>query len=210
MAGLYQLKPTFQQQLRPLVAQLANWGVTANQVTIAAVLLSGLAGTAIAVGHQWRVVLLLIPLVSFIRMALNAIDGMLAREYGMKSALGAILNELGDVVSDVALYLPFSLIAGVKSYLLVLIVILSIISEMAGVLGVVVGGQRRYDGHMGKSDRAFVFSVIALLLALGVAPGTWLNWVWIGVIFLLGWTIGDRVRTALLEVKSHDGDTTAH
>lgn len=210
MSGLYQLKPAFQEQLRPLVAQLATWGVTANQVTIAAVLLSGLAGIAIAAGHPWRGMLLLIPLVSFVRMALNAIDGMLAREYGMKSALGAILNELGDVVSDAALYLPFSLIAGVKGYLLVLIVILSIISEMAGVLGAVVGGQRRYDGYMGKSDRAFVFSVIALLLASGVTPGAWLDWVWIGVTGLLVWTIRDRVRNALLEVENHDQDGAAH
>ena len=44
-------------------------------------------------------------------MALNAIDGMLAREYGQKSRLGAYLNELGDVVSDAALYAPFALLA---------------------------------------------------------------------------------------------------
>jgi CDP-diacylglycerol--glycerol-3-phosphate 3-phosphatidyltransferase len=35
-------------------------------------------------------------------MALNAIDGMLAREHDMQSPLGAMLNELGDVLSDVA------------------------------------------------------------------------------------------------------------
>ena len=37
-------------------------------------------------------------------MAFNAIDGMLAREFGQKSRLGAYLNELTDVVSDAALY----------------------------------------------------------------------------------------------------------
>ena len=50
----------------------------------------------------------LLPAVLFVRMALNAIDGMLAREHGQKSALGAFLNELCDVVSDAALYLPFA------------------------------------------------------------------------------------------------------
>ena len=44
-------------------------------------------------------------------MALNAIDGMLAREFGQKSALGGYLNEIGDVVSDAALYAPFALVA---------------------------------------------------------------------------------------------------
>ncbi len=38
-------------------------------------------------------------------MALNAIDGMLAREFNQQSTLGAILNEVGDIISDAALYL---------------------------------------------------------------------------------------------------------
>ena len=40
---------------------------------------------------------------------------MLAHEHGMESALGGILNELGDVVSDAALYLPFALIPGLHA-----------------------------------------------------------------------------------------------
>ena len=44
-------------------------------------------------------------------MALNAIDGMLAREFNQKSRLGGYLNEITDVVSDAALYLPFAFIA---------------------------------------------------------------------------------------------------
>lgn len=44
---------------------------------------------------------------AFIRMALNALDGMLARECNQQTRLGAILNETGDVISDIALYLPF-------------------------------------------------------------------------------------------------------
>ena len=56
-------------------------------------------------------VFLLIPVWLLVRMALNAIDGMLAREFGQKSGLGAYLNEIGDVVSDAALYAPFALVA---------------------------------------------------------------------------------------------------
>jgi phosphatidylglycerophosphate synthase len=39
-------------------------------------------------------------------MALNALDGMLARECNQQTRLGAILNETGDVISDIALYFP--------------------------------------------------------------------------------------------------------
>lgn len=53
------------------------------------------------------ILFLLLPIVLFIRMTLNALDGMLARECNQKTRLGAILNETGDVISDIALYLPF-------------------------------------------------------------------------------------------------------
>ena len=72
-------------------------------------------------------------------MALNAIDGMLAREHDMQTPLGAILNELGDVLSDTALYLPFALIPGINAPWVVLFVVLSVISEMTGVIAVQIG-----------------------------------------------------------------------
>ncbi len=79
----------------------------------------------------------------FVRMALNALDGMMAREHGMKSPAGAVLNELGDVVSDAGLYLPFALVPGVNATLVVLVVTLGIIGEMAGALGPLLGTIRR-------------------------------------------------------------------
>jgi CDP-diacylglycerol--glycerol-3-phosphate 3-phosphatidyltransferase len=100
MPSVYQLKPAFQVLLRPIVNWLARIGVTANQVTIAALLLSLSTGHVIARTHGGPS-LLLLPVVLFVRMALNAMDGMLAREHNQKSALGAILNELGDAVADV-------------------------------------------------------------------------------------------------------------
>ncbi len=39
MPSIYDLKPAFQNVLRPLYRHLAQWGVTANQVTITAVFL---------------------------------------------------------------------------------------------------------------------------------------------------------------------------
>lgn len=199
MPSIYDLKPKFQALLRPLTVSLAKAGVTANQVTIAAAILSLGAGSVIAVWPGNLSLLLLIPALLFVRMALNAIDGMLAREHGMKSALGAILNELGDVVSDAALYLPMALIPGIPAGLVVLVVVLAIISEMTGVVAVQIGATRCYDGPMGKSDRAFVFGALALVLGLGVAVGQWIYLLLSLIIFLLGWTIVNRVKSALRE-----------
>lgn len=199
MASIYDLKPRFQALLRPLTARLARSGVSANQVTLAAMLMSLAGGAAIALYPGTRSLLLLIPLLLFVRMALNAIDGMLAREHGMKSDLGAVLNELGDVVSDAALYLPLALIPGVPKSLVVVAVVLAVMSEMAGVVAVQIGASRRYDGPMGKSDRAFVFGLIALLLGLGVALGPWLTILLAAVCALLVATLLRRAGNALEE-----------
>ena len=150
---LYDIKPAFQQLLRPACNRLAQAGVTANQVTIAAMLLSIVSGIALVVLHESRWILLLVPVVLIVRMALNAIDGMLAREHRMQSALGGLLNELGDVISDITLYVPFGLIAGVSSVAVNAAVALAVLSEMTGVVAVQIGASRRYDGPMGKSDR---------------------------------------------------------
>ncbi|BAZ40684.1 CDP-alcohol phosphatidyltransferase [Calothrix sp. NIES-4101] len=202
MNSLYQLKPTFQNKLRPLVNRIASIGVTANQVTIFATILSTLVGIAITLWNEYHWLLLIVPPVMLIRMALNAIDGMLAREHGMKSIFGGILNELTDVISDAVLYLPFAVIPHISSYLVVVVVILSIISEMAGVLGVVAGGSRRYDGPMGKSDRAFIFALISLLLGFGIVPGIWLDIIFTLTIALLAGNIFNRVRNTLIELEN--------
>jgi CDP-diacylglycerol--glycerol-3-phosphate 3-phosphatidyltransferase len=201
MISVYQLKSRFQNLLRPLVTRLYERGVTANQVTLAACGLSLLVALTVALlaGHAW--IFLLIPLWMFLRMALNAMDGMLAREFGQQSKLGAYLNELTDVIADSALYLPFALLPGVSPALVVLVVVLAVISEYAGVLGVMVGASRRYDGPMGKSDRALCFGVFGAAVAAGQLPLAWLNPLLVLLALLLVLTIGNRVRQGLAEQK---------
>ena len=206
--SVYDLKPAFQNLLRPLCKSLAKAGVTANQVTIAAAVVSILAGLVFAFfpGSKWAA--FLIPLTLFVRMALNAIDGMLAREHSMESKLGSILNELGDVISDAALYLPFALVPGISPALIVTAVVLALLTEMAGVVAVQIGATRRYDGPMGKSDRAAAFGALALLLGLGVEAGLWTQIALIAVCVLMVWTIFKRAAGALVEAEAESGAAT--
>jgi len=189
MATIYDLKPAFQNFLRPIVQTLAHLGVTPNQITYAALALSFIAGGAVALTHGAMWTLLSIPAVMFVRMALNAIDGMLAKEHDMKTDAGAMLNEMSDVLSDAALYLPFALISGVSAIWVVLFVIVAILTEMAGVLGALIGGVRRYDGPMGKSDRAFVIGALSLTLALGILPEGWFDAIMIVATAMGLWTV---------------------
>jgi len=142
---------------------------------------------------------LLLPPVLFLRMALNALDGMLAREFWGPTPLGTILNELGDVLADAAMVLPLTLIAGVSAPWIVALALLALLSEFCGVVAVQIGAGRRYDGPMGKSDRALLLGGIALLLGCGVPAGSWLAVVLFVASGLLVLTCCNRLRAALRE-----------
>jgi CDP-diacylglycerol--glycerol-3-phosphate 3-phosphatidyltransferase len=200
MSSIYDFKPAFQHRLRPIAARLAQAGVTANQVTVAALLLSAFAGALLALWPGAALPLLLLPAALVLRLALNAIDGMLAREHGQKSNLGALLNEIGDVLSDAMLYLPLALLPGLSAAVIVVAVALAVVAEMTGVLGQALGAGRRYDGPMGKSDRAVLFGALALWLGLGLPAGFWLDAaLWLTVL-LLAATIWNRARRAMAEL----------
>ena len=198
---LYRLKPAFQSLLRPLVTRLARRGVTANVVTTAALLGSVALGALLALDPARTALFLLLPVWMLLRMALNAIDGMLAREFGQQSALGAYLNELADVVSDAALMLPFVFVSPFGWASVGAVIFLATVSEMAGALGPMVGAPRRYDGPMGKSDRAFVFGALGLWLGrAGSLPG-WALWLMHAVAVAIVVNVFKRVRNGTRQAR---------
>lgn len=206
MPSVYDLKPKFQNLLRPLVVLLARIGVTANMVTLAAMIGSIAYGVWIyqpfADHGPNPYPYLFLGLFLFVRMALNAIDGMLAREHGQQSRLGAYLNEVGDVVSDVALYLPFLDLLG-PGLSWVIMIGLCCLTEFVGVLGITIGGSRRYNGPFGKSDRAVFFGALGLFTAWAVFEsrqdlhGIVMNWALLIATLLALITIINRVRKGL-------------
>jgi CDP-diacylglycerol--glycerol-3-phosphate 3-phosphatidyltransferase len=198
---IYELKPRFQQLLRPLAAALARAGVTANGVTIAAAAGSIVVGAVTIWLSDARRIFLVIPIWFFIRMALNAIDGMLAREFRQQSVLGGYLNEIGDVVSDAALYLPFALISPFSPAGIGIVILLSTLTEFAGALGPMMGASRRYDGPLGKSDRAVVFGALSLWVGAAAPIPVWTAWAVPIVALLLVITIVNRIRAGIGEAR---------
>lgn len=180
MVSIYELKPKFQQLLMPAARLLHDRNITPNQVTVFTCLMSILVAVLFAFNHESKWIFAVIPIFFFVRMALNAIDGVLAKRYNLMSTRGKYLNEIGDVISDAALYLPWMLVMPTGGWVILIFVVLSAVSEMTGVIAEVVTGERRYDGPMGKSDRALMVSILSVLILLGIPPAAYL---WI--IFLL-------------------------
>jgi CDP-diacylglycerol--glycerol-3-phosphate 3-phosphatidyltransferase len=199
MPTLYDLKPRFQAVLRPVAARCAGAGISANVVTSAAALMSGLLG-ALTAATRSRWLLLSYPLFLLLRMALNAVDGLLARELSRPTPLGALLNELGDLVSDAVLYLPLALVFPAPPWLVVAIVVVALIAEATGIAAGTIGASRRYDGPFGKSDRAVAFSTLAVVVAAGVpSADRWLPAVLCVLLVMAIWTVVNRVRAAVAE-----------
>ncbi|MFI0844010.1 CDP-alcohol phosphatidyltransferase family protein [Mesorhizobium sp. IMUNJ 23232] len=197
MPTLYDLKPAFQGMLRPLANRLAAAGATANQVTIGAAVMSVAAALLIAAFPGNPALWLLIPVVLFLRMALNAIDGMLAREHGQASTFGMYLNELCDVVSDLALILAFAAVPLFPAWGVVAFAITAVIAEFAGVLGIPAGIGRNYAGPFGKSDRAFALGLIAVLVAANLRIEAIAPYIFPALALLSLLTIVNRVRAGL-------------
>ncbi len=127
-------------------------------------------------------------------MVLNALDGMMAKAYNLQTDKGELLNELGDVVSDIFLYFPFYFLDFTNDLIILLFVLLSMINEFVGVLSKAISGDRRYDGPMGKSDRALFVAFICLILFFWNAFKNYVDYAFIAACLLL--IVSTTVRIA--------------
>ena len=206
MPSVYDLKPRFQNLLRPLMRRLAAVGLTPNAVTLLAIVGSIAVGAAVSQAGKRPVLLLLLPAWLFARMALNAIDGMMARELSMASNLGAVLNEFGDAVSDLGLYLPLAFVDAQAQWPIIAFAIGAVLTEFCGVTARALGASRRYDGPMGKSDRAFIVGALALITFITPRFLTVWPWLFAAAALLTVFTCCNRLAKALAELKK----TAAH
>jgi alpha-beta hydrolase superfamily lysophospholipase/phosphatidylglycerophosphate synthase len=199
-AGVYGLKPRFQGLLRPVAGRLVDSGIRANHVTFAACAGSIALGTVLSLNADRPVLFFLLPTFLFIRMAMNALDGIMAREFGQASRLGVYANELGDIVSDAFCLLPFAFVPGFSPVWMGALIFLAAMSETTGILAQFVQASRRYDGPMGKSDRALVFGLIAIWIGAGgtILPRLALAFC-ATMSLLLAATIWNRASHALVE-----------
>ena len=84
-------------------------------------------------------------------------------------------------------------------------IVLAILTEFAGVLGPSVRASRRYDGPLGKSDRALLFGALGCWIGIGGARPEWLGLLMPAAAVLLILTVANRIRAGLREAS--DGTT---
>lgn len=158
-----------------IASSLARRGVSPDTISYAgmfAALLAGaaLAATSLAPGYATGLFLaaaVLIPL----RGLCNMFDGMVAVEFGKGSATGALMNEVPDRISDIALMIGAGFAIGGHETLGYLTAITALFIAYVRVAGISMGTPAFFGGWMAKQPRMFSIAGVSAWLAL--APLAW-------------------------------------
>ena len=177
MISIYKIKPKFQKLLMPILKLLRGLRISPNAITIFSIILSFALSYFFWNNSDNSLYLLIVAFGLFLRMMLNALDGMMARIYNLQSKLGEILNEVGDMVSDVAIYFPLILFESLRIEIAIIFILLTIINEFCGLMAKVISRERRYDGPMGKSDRAFLIGIICIVYYFTNGLNPYINYI---------------------------------
>ncbi len=174
--------------LEPIAAGLARVGVTPAVVTIIGLIVTVVGAVLIAGGY-------LFPgaLTAAIGVALDALDGPLARKLGTASERGAFLDTMSDRFGEIAVWVGLSVYLREEPRLLVLCIIAMAFSllvpyvrakaEMAGLEG--------KGGWMGRAERMILILIGTMVAGLGAPILEPLLWVFV---VLTGFTVTQRIR----------------
>lgn len=198
-----------QKLLHPAAEVLFDDGVRAIHVTLCAGLISVAVGVLVAAFafHLW--IFALIPIWIVVRLGFAAVHCQLVNEFGQHSRLGTCAHELSRVVAETALFLPFAVVPKISLLLVLLVTLLSILSEFAGLLGPLINASRRRDGPLSSGIRLMCFAVFGSVLALGYLPTAAINIALAVMALMLIVTIGRRVRRAIAQVSNTHSTTAA-
>lgn len=175
--NIYSTKPKFQKLLSPVRDIFIRLRISPTAINILALAVSIIAGLLLYYSSFNIKLLLYIPFLAFIRIALNALDGLVARETRAKNQrFGEVLNETIDRLSDIAFFLGIAFASYVNFKLALVVLVFVLLSSYMGVIGKSAGGSRQYKGLMGKADRMFWLSAACAAILIWEKPEI-MNWV---------------------------------
>lgn len=171
--GIYAIKPKFQQFLCPATRWFVIHRVHPTWINAGGLALSAGAGLALYVSY-WSIWLLAaVPPLVLVRIALNALDGLVSRKLGLASRFGEVLNEFFDRLSDVFVFLGLALNPASNIYFGTIVTIAILLSSYLGTVSKAAGGSRQYGGFMGKADRMIYLGLMSLFVLISSNQYSW-------------------------------------
>jgi CDP-diacylglycerol--glycerol-3-phosphate 3-phosphatidyltransferase len=192
--------------MQKLIRWFAGSWMTANQATFFGVIFILLTSASFYLGlscPHYRFLLILTPVFLFLRMVMNALDGLLAREYKTGSVAGELWNEGLDVIGDMVCYGSLYFIPNPPILTLTLFLMLAWTAEFFGVLGKgLPGGIRQHVALLGgKPDRATWMGLLGLLLFFIPNFVNYLPYYLLFISFFVLVTVILRIRKILHDAK---------
>ncbi len=185
--NIYSTKPRFQKFLDPAKNLFIKLGISPTAINILALVASVIGGLLIYYSPFNIWLLAYIPFIAFIRIALNALDGLVARETKAKNQkFGEVLNEFIDRLSDIAFFLGVAFTSYVNFKLALITLVFILVSSYMGIAGKSAGGSRQYKGLMGKADRMFwlSFAAVFILIFKNLEIMNWVLWFMLALVVI--------------------------
>ncbi len=171
LPAVYSLKPWYTRRLSGIIRWAARHHVSPDAFTAIGVAGAVLGAAGLLVASEDRLVGVLLALLGglIVRLGGANLDGAVARARGVSRPFGYVLNELGDRISDFALFLGLYLAAPapLRAWV-VLVAFASSLPTLVSVSGAAVGVPR-INGSFGKTERCVLFVAAAVALGHPVA-----------------------------------------
>ncbi|MBB5076640.1 CDP-alcohol phosphatidyltransferase family protein [Nonomuraea endophytica] len=160
MNGLYALKPWYAARLggvRTLLVarEVPPWAITAAGVAFAAA-----AGAVLATTRPGPLAALAVALLLAARLACANLDGGVARESGRATRFGAVVNELGDRLAELAVLAGCLVLA--PPALVATTALAATLPSWIALAGAAAGARRAQGGPVGKTERCVLLAAFAL------------------------------------------------
>jgi len=164
-SGLYALKPWYAGRLTPARRWLVGADISPHAVTAAGIACGAGAGVALAVLRPGPVAGAAVGVLLAARLACANLDGGVARDGGRATPFGAVLNELGDRLAELAALAGCLAIAPL--WLVCLAGLAATLPSWVALAGAAAGLGRVQGGPVGKTERCLL---LALLAGTGLGP----------------------------------------
>lgn len=152
---------------RATAAMATRWCVRARISPDAISYLSIVAAVAAALcfwkSNTWPVLLIIAPLLCYLRLWFNMLDGMVAMASNRASSRGEIVNDLPDRISDVVIFAGVAHSGWVNPFIGYWAAIFAVLTAYVGLFGQALGVQREFSGVMSKPWRMVALHVGAWL-----------------------------------------------
>jgi len=189
-------------------------GVHPDAISYSSIVVSALAGICFWRSGKHPLLLIAAPLLCYVRLWLNMLDGMVALASGKANKRGEILNDLPDRASDVLIFAGVAhsgLASPISAYW---VIIFALLTAYVGIFGQAIGVGRQFAGVMSKPWRMVMLHVGAwVTLGLmwsgrGIRLGglTALDWTCCLIILGCIQTIWARLRSTLRAL--HEGNAS--